>query len=98
LKNVFFPHFGLSVTVGIFFLLLQRWRRQTDKADAENTLDSGEEDFPQSLAAWPGIGRFGDGGLPLQKNNIPTVIQNEKTQSHQVKGYRIMEYDRNGAV
>lgn len=76
----FFPHFGLSVTVGFIFLLLQRWRRQTDKADAENTLDGGEEDFPQSLAAWPGIGRLGGGGLPLRKNNIQAVMQNEKTE------------------
>lgn len=80
MKMFFFPHFGLSVTVGFIFLLLKRWRRQTDKADAENTLDGGEEDFPQSHAAWPGIGRLGGGGLPLRKNNIPAVMQNEKTE------------------
>lgn len=68
------------MTVEFIFLLPKRWRRQTDKADAKNTLDSGEEDFPQSLAAWPGIGRLGSGGLPLRKNNIPAVMQNEKTE------------------
>ena len=67
----FFPHFGFSVAVGIYFSASKRWRQQTDKADAEKTLDSGEEDFPQSLAPWPGIGRLGDGGLPLQENNGP---------------------------
>ena len=42
----YFPLFNLFATFGIYFSASKRWRKQSDKADAEKIrLTDGEEDF-----------------------------------------------------
>ena len=71
-QDYYFPLFGLFATAGKIFLLSEGGGEQSDKADPENTLDSGEEDFPGSpLRRLAGIGKGWDCRLLLQQNSSP---------------------------
>lgn len=61
-QDYYFPLFGLFATAGKIFLLSEGGGEQSDKADPENTLDSGEEDFTCHLRQYAGIGRIGAAG------------------------------------
>ena len=70
--NILFPLFGLFAAAGNYFSAPKSWQEHPAKAGRENTLDSGEEDFPGSpLRRLAGIGKGWDCRLLLQQNSSP---------------------------